>query len=278
MNTSSCTLDLSDLQRKLNTNTKVVALGGASNAVGSINDLDHAVRMVRHICPLAIVYVDAVHYAPHVLIDVKELDCDFLVCSAYKFFGPHVGVLFGKRELLSRFKPYKVSAIPDDAYLPMKWETGTQNHEGLAGVIAAIDYLTEYGKLFLNSNDCTQRSLIVTAMKNIMSYESTLSEYFLEQLKCIPRIKIFGVIDSKKRTPTFSFIVDGMHSDEVQKKLADKGIFVWSGNFYAIHLAKLLFPEDPSRAMVRIGMLHYNLMEEIDALIVALKDILCSQL
>lgn len=254
-----CTLDMADLEAKITSRTRLVAIGYASNAVGTINDVRRVVELARGVGALS--YVDAVHYAPHGPIDVRALDCDFLACSVYKFFGPHVGVLYGKAAHLERLQPYKVRPASNAA--PERWMTGTQNHEGLAGVTAAIDYLAGLGQ------GADRRAALLDAMSAIKDYERTLSELLVGGLLRIPGLSFYGVREPERfdsRTPTVSFRLAGRTPREVAEALADRGIFVWDGNYYALSLSERLGVE-PSGGMVRVGLTHYNTPEEVEYLL-----------
>jgi cysteine desulfurase family protein (TIGR01976 family) len=270
IDTEDCTLDMRDLERQLNERTRVVAIGYASNAVGTINDVARAVRLAHAVG--ALVFVDAVHYAPHGPIDVRALDCDFLACSAYKFFGPHVGVLFGKREHLARFRPYKAQPAPDD--VPSRWETGTLNHEGLAGLTATIDYLAELGRRVLPSVE-NRRAALIAAMEASRQYERGLSERLIQGLLRIPGLTLYGITDTARfdwRTPTVAVTLAGRTPYAVAERLGDRGIFTWHGNFYALGLTERLGVES-SGGLLRIGLLAYNTDDEIERLLNALDDI-----
>ncbi len=265
-----CTLDLTDLERQLTARTKVVAIGYASNAVGTINNVAQVVRLAHAVG--AMVFVDAVHYAPHGLINVKALDCDFLVCSAYKFFAPHVGILYGKREHLTQLRPYKPRPASDES--PARWETGTLNFEGLAGVIAAIDYLAELGRQ-ITPTMRDRRQALTTAMITIQEYERSLSEYLIPHLLEIPGVTLYGIADPSRfawRTPTVGMRVAGYSPRELAQQLGDRGIFTWNGNFYALNLMQRLGLES-SGGMLRIGCTHYNTREEIQRLLHTLHEI-----
>src|SRR6267154_2702557 len=195
-----CTLDVEDLAAKLNSKTRLVAIGYASNAVGTINPVKEIVRLAHSYGALA--YVDAVHYGPHGLIDVAALDCDFLVCSSYKFFGPHMGVLFGKREHLQRLRPYKVRPLTDA--IPLRWEWGTLNHECIAGITACVDYIADLGR-HARPEAATRRAAIVAAFESIPNYEHGLMERLISGLKQIPNLKLYGITDPARfgeRCPT----------------------------------------------------------------------------
>jgi cysteine desulfurase family protein (TIGR01976 family) len=259
-----CTLDMADLESKINTRTKLVAVGYASNAVGSINDVRRVVELAHSVGAMA--FVDAVHYGPHGLINVRDLDCDFLACSVYKFFGPHIGCLYGKAEHLERLQPYKLRPSSDES--PNRWMTGTQNHECLAGVTAAVDYIAALG-----GQASSRREAIVAAMSTIQAYERTLSERLISGLLAIPGLTFYGIREAERfanRTPTVAFRMAGRTPRQVAEALGEQGIFVWDGNYYAINLTERLGVED-SGGMVRVGLAHYNTAEEVDRLLDALR-------
>ncbi len=264
-----CTLDMSDMARAITANTRLVAIGYASNAVGTINDVAEVVRMAHAVGALA--YVDAVHYAPHGPIDVRALDCDFLACSPYKFFAPHMGALYGKRAHLERLQPYKVRPAGNNT--PDRWETGTKNHEGLAGVAAAIDYLAELGRNTGGVDATTsRRAALLAAMAAIRSYERDLAERLIIGLLAIPGLTFYGIREPERfgqRTPTVSIRLASCTPHELAARLGEQGIFVWDGNYYALSLTERLGVEE-SGGMVRIGLAHYNTAEEIDRLLAIL--------
>jgi cysteine desulfurase family protein (TIGR01976 family) len=265
-----CTLDMDDLSRQVGPRTRLVAVGYASNAVGTINDVNEVIRLTHAVGALA--FIDAVHYAPHGPIDVHALDCDFLVCSPYKFFAPHQGVLYGKVEHLLRLRPYKVR--PASERLPDRWETGTQNHEALAGVVAAIDYLAELGRKAVPSSD-ERREQVRAAMQSIRQYERCLAEKLIAGLLEIPGLIFYGIKDPTRfawRTPTVSVRIHGHAPRELAERLAGRGIFVWDGNYYAAGLTERLGIES-SGGMLRIGLVHYNTEQEIERLLSTLKEI-----
>ncbi len=275
LNLDDCTLNLSDLAAKMNPKTKLVAVGYASNAVGTINNLAEIIKMAHRV--KALVFVDAVHYAPHGIIDVRDLDCDFLVCSAYKFFGPHVGILYGKREHLNRIRPYKVKPAPQE--VPACWETGTPNFEGLAGLVATIQYLQDLGKQILPSVE-DSRQAIVAAMQGIQNYEQELAQHLITGLLQIPGLSFYGITESNRlqwRTPTVGIRMRGQTPHEIAHKLGDRGIFTWHGHFYAIGLTERLGIES-SGGLLRIGLVHYNTIAEIDTLLSTLNEIALSSL
>ncbi len=263
-----CTLDLGDLRSKLGGRTKLVAIGYASNAVGSINDIA-AITRDAHLAG-ARVFIDAVHYAPHGPIDVKALDCDFLACSAYKFFGPHQGLLYGKQEHFERLRAYKVR--PADDGLPWRFETGTQNHECMAGTTAAIEYLAELGGRCSGDSGATRRDGVLAAMRAIQLYERQLMARLTRGLLQVPGLAFYGIRDEARfdeRAPTAAVRLRGLSPRQVAESLGSQGIFVWDGNFYALSVTEDLGLED-SGGLVRIGLAHYNTAEEIDILLDAL--------
>jgi cysteine desulfurase family protein (TIGR01976 family) len=273
------TLRLDDLQRALEQKPRLLAVGYASNSLGTINPIARIVRLAHEAG--ALVYVDAVQYAPHGPIDVQKLDCDFLVSSSYKFFGPHSGILYGKRDLLEKLFAYKVR--PATNKLPGKFETGTQNHEGIAGVLGAIEYFAWVGKQFgseqmegLREAGYTGRRLdLKKAMLAIRAYEYELSRALLSALQGIPGLTIFGLTDVRRleeRVATYAFRVKDLHPRKVAEQLGRQGIYVWDGNYYAINVTERLGLED-SGGMVRVGATHYNTIDEVRRLEAALLKI-----
>lgn len=268
-----CTLDMGDLRRQLNDRTRLIAVCYASNAVGTINDVTEIARLAHAVG--ALVFVDAVHFVPHGPMDVRALDCDFLACSPYKFFAPHVGVLYGKREHLRRFRPYKVRPATQNS--PERWETGTQNHEGLAGVTAAIEYLAELGRRTgPNVGDMRtskRRPVLLAAMKAIRGYERNLVEPLIRGLLAIPGVTVYGITDPARfdwRTPTVALRLAGQAPQELARFLAEQGMFTWAGNYYAINLTERLGVETAG-GMLRLGLVHYNTAEEVARVVEALR-------
>jgi cysteine desulfurase family protein (TIGR01976 family) len=263
-----CTLDMADLVRQMNERTRLVAVCYASNAVGTINDLAEIVRLSHALG--AMVFVDAVHYAPHAPIDVRALNCDFLACSPYKFFAPHMGVLYGKRAHLRRLRPYKVRPATEES--PERWETGTQNHEGLAGVAAAIDYLADLGRR-LNPVATDRRSALLSAMEAIRRYERAMTEPLIKGLLAIPGLTLYGLTDRKDlewRTPTVALRLLGYTPQELASALGRLGMFTWAGNYYALNLTQRLGVE-ATGGMLRLGLVHYNTPNEISRVLEALR-------
>jgi len=267
---SDCSLDQGDLGRKLGPRTRVVAVGMASNATGTRTDVAAIARRAHEVG--ALVFVDAVHAAPHGPIDVRAIDCDFLACSSYKFFAPHLGLLYGRRELMARLPAYKVRPAGDVG--PDRWETGTLNHEGIAGFLAAIGYLAELGRR-VDPAAGSRRAALLAAMTAIQAYERELSARLLAVLGEIPGVTLYGITDPGRlewRTPTLSVRLAGHAPARVARHLAARGICCWDGNFYAQNLSERLGVES-SGGFVRIGLVHYNTFEEIDRLGQALAEL-----
>ena len=292
-NPADCTLDMHDLAAKIGKRTRLVAVGYASNAVGTINDVAEVVRLARQAG--ALTYIDAVHYAPHGAIDVRALDCDFLVCSTYKFFGPHLGVLYGKREHLKRLRPYKVR--PNTNNIPNCWEWGTLNHEGIAGIKPCVDYWEELGRVVTGFTPSetrqaaslqkeraqpaviTRREAILAAHKAIHQHERKMMEKMIAGLLAIPGLKLYGITDPRRfenhfeeRCPTFAVRIEGHTPLELATKLGERGFFTWDGNYYALNLTEQLDVERTG-GFLRIGLVHYNTTEEVERLLAALREI-----
>jgi cysteine desulfurase family protein (TIGR01976 family) len=274
---SDYTLRLDELAAKLCPRTKVVAVGYASNAVGTVNPIAQIAEMAHSVG--AWLWVDAVHYAPHGPIDVQALNCDFLVCSPYKFFGPHSGVVWGRYDLLERLRAYKVR--PAGNLPPDKFETGTQSHEAQAGTLAAVEYLADLGEEFGASfadrfpGFTGRRLALKQALAAIQAYERPLFERFVAGLLEIPGLSFYGIRDFNRfdqRTPTAAFRIAGSSPDEVGEYLAQRGVYVWSGNFYAIAVTERLGLE-ASGGVVRAGLAHYNTQEEVDYCLACLRAI-----
>src|ERR1700736_6635294 len=266
---SDCTLDMDDLKRKISTKTKLVAVGYASNMVGTINPVAEITKLAH--AAGALMFIDAVHFAPHGLIDVKALDCDFLACSPYKFFGPHMGTLYGKREHLMRFAPYKVRPAPDA--LPDRWETGTQVQELIAGIAAAVEYLATLGSQHDPAAQ-DRRSALLAAYRATHEHEMALLAKLMEGLQRIDGLRIFGITDPARfdqRCSTVSVRLDGHTPTETANFLGDRGIFTWDGNFYALNLTERLGVQG-SGGLLRIGLVHYNTAEEVERLLAALRE------
>ena len=264
-----CTLDLDDFRQKLSERTRLVAVGYASNAVGTINPLAEMIADAHGVG--AEVFVDAVHFAPHGSIDVTELDCDFLAVSAYKFFGPHVGVLYGKRNRLNTLQPYKLRPAPDS--LPGCWMTGTQSHEGIVGAAEAVRYLEWLGQTAFGVSG-SRREILVSTMDAVSQVEQKQCVKLLAGLADLPRVRVWGITDPARmneRVPTVSITHELQTPQELATKLAERGLFCWPGNHYALPLTETLGLEP--HGTLRIGLLHYNSSEEIERLLVALAEI-----
>ena len=271
-------LDIDDFRSKLSSKTKLVAVGYASNATGTINPVGEIIAAAKAVG--ALTYIDAVHYAPHRRINVKELQCDFLACSAYKFFGPHVGILYGRRELLETIRPYKLR--PSTDALPGKWMTGTQNHEGIVGVAAAIEYLTSLdASADEDHNTCADSTASERVAKldrvfsRIRDYETALSLRFLAGVSSVSGLRIYGITNVDEvddRVPTFSMTSDRHTPQQLARRLAEQGVFAWAGNHYALPFTEAAGLE-PSGTL-RIGALHYNSMQEIDRVVDCLRALL----
>ena len=278
---ADCTLDLDDFRSKLSAKTRLVAVGCASNIVGTVNPVQEICREAQGAG--AQVFLDAVHYAPHSLPDVTEWNCDWLACSAYKFFGPHVGVLYGRPERLKSVSPYKLRPVTES--LPGRWMTGTQNFEGIAGAKAAVDYLADLGRQVVTASAtnashatapavATLRATLQRGYHAIGDYERQLAELLLSGLSQIPGLKILGLTDLgrlQERTPTVSFVHDRLSAIQIAETLGRSGLFVGHGNFYALQLTEF-FGLEP-QGVVRVGLMHYNTVEEVARLLESLKKL-----
>ena len=258
-----CTLDLDHLCEQLTGRTQLVAVCAASNYSGSVTPVKKICSMAHEVGALA--FIDAVHYAPHRLIDVADWECDLLACSAYKFFGPHIGILYGKRALLESIQPYKLRPAPDD--LPGRWMTGTQSHEAIMGAKAAVDYLAAM------SDGTDRRTGLRETMAAIEVYENELMRQLLDGVNALPTYTLYGIMDTGRlaeRVPTLSLNHSTLSPRELSQRLDERGIFAWHGNYYAQPVTEALNLE-PEGA-VRVGLLHYNTAEEVDRLVQALSE------
>jgi cysteine desulfurase family protein (TIGR01976 family) len=265
-----CTLDMEDFKAALEEKPRLVAVGYASNAVGTVNPVKEITRLAH--AAGALVYIDAVQYAPHGPIDVRDLGCDFLVCSAYKFFGPHLGILYGRYDLLDRLPAYRVRPAPSGP--PGKFETGTGNFEHYCGLLGALDYFQWLGKTFGHTDPqpgkydgrYSGRALTYKkALSLVQSYEVGLSQSLVENLLEVPGLHLYGIADESRfdqRVPTFSFTVKGWTPRQVAERLAGHSINLWNGNFYALAVSERLGLEG-SGGLVRVGATHYNTVEEV---------------
>src|SRR3990170_2470491 len=263
------TLDVASLEAALSGRTKVVAFSLASNAVGSVTPAADLVRLIRERAPEALVCVDGVHLAQHRSVNVHSIGADVAVCSPYKIFGPHLGIMFGRRELLTSLRPYKLRPASDE--IPYRWETGTQNHEGFAGFVAAMDYLAG-----LTQAAGSRRERIAAAFRDaIVPWEAELSRRFLAGVVSLTHVRLFGIAHAARvdeRTPTFAVRVEEQHPLETAKGLAERGIYVWDGHYYAIELMERLGLLETGGA-VRIGFCHYNTPDEVDRVLQALASL-----
>ncbi|MBI4854753.1 MAG: cysteine desulfurase-like protein [Acidobacteria bacterium] len=271
INLEDMTINLDSLRRQLSNRTRLVAVGYASNAFGTVNPVREVAELAHSVGALC--FVDAVHYSPHGLIDVKELGCDVLVYSVYKAFGPHLGVIWGRREIMEGLETFHLRTVKN--IIPDKFEVGTQNHEGIAGALGSIEYLETLPKLLGKPENASPNNSLPLAMNGIREYEKTISERLLEVFAKYSKIKVYGITDTKRlneRVPTFAINVEGYSAKEVAKKLAEKSINVWSGNYYALEPMTRLGIEEKGGA-VRISLVHYNTFEEIDLLDKALNSL-----
>ncbi len=270
--TETCTLDMDDFKSKLNEKTYVAAFNYASNGVGTISDVKEMVRLAHSAGAIAV--VDAVHYALHGPIDVKELGTDYLLCSAYKFFGPHVGIFYGRREQFEKLPAYRLRV--QSGTIPCRIETGTLNHEGIAGASEAVEFIADIGKRFggstLSSSGDHGESLtgrrknVIAGMVAMEQYEQPLAQIMIDELSGMKKVKVYGPPQDHPRTSTVSFTVEGVPADRVAAELGEKGLFVWDGHFYASRLVERL-GLDQSGGLVRIGLSPYNTAEEIGRLL-----------
>ena len=271
INPSDCTLNMDSVISSISERTALVAVGAASNLSGTVNDVRKIVEISHGFG--AEVVVDAVHYAPHSLIDVVEIGCDYLLCSPYKFFGPHQGLLWGNAERMSELPVAKLRVSSER--IPFRWMTGTQSHEGMAGTMAAIDHIAWIGRECAGEPSLARRDALREGYAAIESHERRLCLKMLEGLGKIDGLKIWGITDPRRiseRSPTVSFTHPRMTASEIGRRLADRGIFVWAGNFYALELTEAL--ELEPEGVLRAGVLHYNTMEEVEEFVSSVAEIL----
>lgn len=259
---SDATLDMEAFQSLINKKTKLVAVGYASNAVGTVNDVAAVRRWTQAVGALLV--VDAVHFAPHGVIDVMALNPDFLLCSAYKFFGPHIGILYSRKGALDGLQTDKVR--PQSPQAPEKIETGTLNHAALAGVTAAVDFIAR-----LSEKTGSLRERLVSAMTDVYRYEHQLAHKLYEGLGKIPKVKVYGpIVDDGLRAPTVSFTVVGISAADVAKHLGEFGVYVWDGDFYAVTIVQQLGLAEQG-GLVRIGFAPYNTQDEVDRVLTGVR-------
>jgi selenocysteine lyase/cysteine desulfurase len=255
-------LDWDDFGRLLNSRTKIVAMGAASNALGTINDVRAATEMAHETGALMV--VDAVHYAPHCLVDVRAIGCDLLACSAYKFNGPHVGILYGRHDLLQSIEFPKLRPAHDTA--PENAETGTLNHEGIVGAAAAVDFFAS-----LSSSGETRRQRLQATFDELHTRGTILTTRLWKALASIGGVHIYGPPPGSPRTPTLSFTIEGMHSGDVARHLADRGLFCSHGDFYAMTVLERLGLSEVG--LLRIGCASYTTTEEVQRLVEGIRSI-----
>jgi cysteine desulfurase family protein (TIGR01976 family) len=261
MNTETGAIDWDDFESKVGERTKVVAVGAASNALGTLNDISRACELAESV--RAYMFVDAVHYAPHQLVDVRAMRCDFLVCSAYKFYGPHVGAMFCRRELLETLPFPKLIPAPD--YAPEVAETGTQNHEGIVGAAAAVEFLASLAE------GETRRERLRASFDALHARGARLTKRLWEGLSEVEGVKLYGPRPEEPRTPTVAFTVRGVTSTEVARRLATRGLFLSHGDFYAATVVERLdlLPE----GLVRAGCACYTTADEVERLVECVGEI-----
>ncbi len=269
------TLDLEDYKSKLSDKTKVVAINWASNATGTITDVKTYIKLAHEVGALTV--VDAVHYALHKTIDVRDIDTDFLLCSAYKFFGPHIGILYSKAEVGKKLKTVRVMA-DDNTEIPDKFEIGTIAMEHAAGAAAAVEFIADIGRMheeyFTDELEglTGRRRLVVAGIKAIEAYEEPLARKLRDELSAIEGVTVYSPPEDVPKTSTVSFTVEGINSAELGTYLGDRGIFVWDGHFYAMHLINNVLDLKDQGGVVRIGLAPYNTADEVDRTIQAVKD------
>jgi cysteine desulfurase family protein (TIGR01976 family) len=270
VNLETCTIDWDGWRALLGPRTKLVAMGYASNATGTVNDVRRAAKAAHEVG--ALLFVDAVHYALHGPIDVRDIGCDFLACSAYKFFGPHVGCLYVRREANEHVNPLKLRAQEDDP--PFRYETGTLNHEGIAGAAEAVEFIADLGRHHADDPAAVaeRRAAVVAGMQAIEAYEQPLAARLIEGLGSLPGVHLYGPPAGHPRTSTVSFTVPGVDAPRVARTLAQKGLFVWDGDFFATRLVELLGLAERG-GLVRVGLAPYNSPGEVERVISAVTEI-----
>ena len=271
VNPDDCTLDMGSVAESISERTVLVAIGAASNLSGTINNLRELIGNAHSFG--AEVVVDAVHFAPHSLIDVEDIGCDFLLCSPYKFFGPHQGILWGRRGRMEELPVAKLRVSTEE--VPFRWMTGTQSHEGMAGTRAAIDHIAWIGREVSGNEGLGRREALKIAYSAIEEHERELCLRMIQGLADIDGLKIWGITNPERiaeRSPTVSFTHPKMVASEIGALLAERGIFVWAGNFYALELTEALGLEP--EGVLRVGLLHYNSMEEVNFFLESVGEIL----
>ena len=265
-----CCLDFQQYSNLLSERTRLVAVGAASNATGGINEISQWTAAAHQVG--AQVYVDAVHYGPHALIDVAQWGCDFVACSPYKFFGPHLGLVWGRREILEGLTAYKVR--PADDSLPGKWMTGTQSHESIAGALECVNYLCRLSDENFDAGNQQWRAALSSSFELVNAYESKLAEKFLQGVGTLDDVNIVGIADPQRmseRVATFSIISSRISSAELARQLAERNFCAWHGHYYALQVTESLGLEPDG--MVRVGIVHYNTENEVERLLEAIDEI-----
>lgn len=281
VNPETCQIDFDDFKEKLSTKTKILAINYASNGVGTITDVKKYIELAHEVG--AITIVDAVHYAPHKPIDVKDIDTDILICSSYKFFGPHLGIVYIRKELFEKIKTVKVDA-DDILFPPLKFQTGTPNFENICGAGEAVEFIADIGEKFGEEYEdqakhlTGRRKSIVLGMLAIDDYEESLAYHLRSELRKIDRITLYGPSEGEPRTTTVSFIIEGINSHDISKYLGDHGIYTWDGDFYAVTLVNDVLKLTEQGGLVRIGIAPYNTMEDITRTINTIKSLVSDAL
>jgi len=271
----TCTLDMDDFASKLSSKTKVAAINWASNGAGTITDVKKCIKLAHE--KGAVTVIDAVHYAPHKWIDVKEINADVVLCSSYKFFGPHLGIMYVKKELGDKIKSVRVMA-DDNTEMPWKFETGTPAMELACGAAEAVEFIAEIGRqheqYFTSAlgNLKGRRRDIVAGMMAIDEYEEPLAQKIRTELSKIKGVTVYGPPEGHPRTSTVVFAKEGVHASKIGEYLGDKGLFVWDGDYYAIQLINHVLGMEKQGGLVRIGLAPYNTEAEIERLIAAIKS------
>jgi cysteine desulfurase family protein (TIGR01976 family) len=265
----ACTLVWDEMEKLVNERTKLLALGYASNAVGTVNDVERAAELAHSVGALC--WVDAVHFALHGAIDVRAIDCDFLVCSPYKFFGPHIGVLYAKPTAGEGVRPLKLATQEEQP--PFRYETGTLCHEGISGAAEAVEFIADLGRHHReDGEELDRRSAVIAGMRTMEAYERVLASRLIEGLGDVPGLRIYGPPAGAPRTSTVSFVLDGWHAHDLARELGAKGIFVWDGDFYAARFVELAGLAERG-GLLRIGLCPYNTADEVERVIAELVEL-----
>jgi cysteine desulfurase family protein (TIGR01976 family) len=266
---ATCTVVWDEFEKLVGERTRLVALGYASNATGTVNDVKRAAALAHSVGALC--WVDAVHFALHGAIDVRDVDCDFLVCSPYKFFGPHIGVLYVKGSVNERVRPLKLKTQEEEP--PFRFETGTLCHEGIAGAGEAVEFIADVGRHHSDGGDALdRRAAVVAGMDAMEAYEKPLAKRLMEGLDALPGLKIWGPLANAPRTSTVSFTLEGHPAPEMARVLGEQGLFVWDGDFYAARVVELAGLADKG-GLLRVGLCPYNTAEEVERVIGAVAAI-----